>query len=293
MPKLRARLSRSLSQYATLLGLRNEGFFVRYLYADTIDRAEPFYPAVAKIFARHDTDFEDFITGLERHLARFQAFGAAPDDPPWNPRNLFPPLDGAAAYAMVRAQRPERILEIGSGLSTRFLLRAVRDMEAAGEGRCRLTCIDPVPRVEIASLGVEHIARVLETGDAAIVADFEAGDMLFIDSSHVMVQGSDVDIAFNHLFPALPPGAFVHVHDVFLPHGYPRAWDRRWYSEQNALVGWIVSGFLEPVWAGHHAMRRFPERLDALLGAIRPDMGKTAGSLWLRRTGGAAQGTVQ
>jgi predicted O-methyltransferase YrrM len=256
---------------------------VRYLYADTIDPAAAFYPAVAEVFARHDADLEAFIAGMERHLERFQAFGAEPGDPPWDQRNLFPPLDGAAAYAMVRARRPARILEIGSGLSTRFLLRAIRDMEAAGEGTCRLTCIDPAPRVEVASLGVEHIARVLETGDAEIVAGFGPEDMLFVDSSHVMVQGSDVDIAFNHLFPALPPGALVHVHDVFLPHGYPRAWDRRWYSEQNALVGWIVSGFFAPAWAGHHAARRFPERLDRLLDAIRPDMRRTAGSLWLRR----------
>jgi predicted O-methyltransferase YrrM len=293
MPKLRARLSRSLSQVATMLGLRNEGFFVRYLHAETIDRAAAFYPAVAEILARHDADLEAFIAGMEGHLPRFQAFGAEPGDPPWDPRNLFPPLDGAAAYAMVRAHRPARILEIGSGLSTRYLLRAIRDMEAAGEGACRLTCIDPAPRVEVASLGVEHLPRVLETSDAAIVGTFGANDMLFVDSSHVMVQGSDVDIAFNHLFPALPPGALVHVHDVFLPHGYPRVWDRRWYSEQNALAGWIVSGFFEPVWAGHHATRRFPDRLDALLAAIRPGARRTAGSLWLRRCDpGPGPGTV-
>jgi predicted O-methyltransferase YrrM len=287
MPKLRATLSRTLSQYATMLGLRDEGFFVRYLHAETIDRAEAFYPAVAEIFARHDGAFEAFIAEMAGHADRFRGFGSAPEDPPWDKRNLFPPLDGAAAYAMVRAQRPARILEIGSGISTRFLLRAIRDMEAAGEGVCRLTCIDPAPRVEIASLGIEHLPRVLETGDAAIVADFKAGDMLFIDSSHVMVAGSDVDIAFNHLFPALPPGALVHVHDIFLPHGYPRAWDRRWYSEQNALAGWIVAGFFTPVWAGHHARRRFPERIEALLAAFRPEARRNAGSLWLRRRDGA------
>lgn len=283
MPKLRATLSRTLSQTATMLGLREEGFFVRYLHAETIDRAAAFYPAVAEVFARHDGDFEAFIAAMAGHAERFRGFGAEPGDPPWDHRALFPPLDGAAAYAMVRAERPARILEIGSGISTRFLWRAIRDMEAAGEGSCRLTCIDPAPRVEITSLGIEHLPRVLETGDAAIVAGFGPGDMLFIDSSHVMVAGSDVDIAFNHLFPALPPGGLVHVHDIFLPHGYPRSWDRRWYSEQNALAGWIVAGYFTPVWAGHHALHRFPEAIGALLAAFRPEARRNAGSLWLRR----------
>jgi predicted O-methyltransferase YrrM len=142
------------------------------------------------------------VAAMERHVPVFRSFGTRPGDPPWNRRNAFSSLDGAAVYAMVRAHRPRRILEIGSGISTRFLLRAIADLETP----CELVCIDPVPRVEIASLGVTHLPRVLGTADADLVAGFEPNDILFIDSSHVLAPGTDVDIEFNHLFPRLAPG---------------------------------------------------------------------------------------
>ena len=58
---------------------------------------------------------------------------------------LNPGLDGAMAYAMVRKFKPRRIIEVGSGHSTRFMAQAIEDAQLETE----LHWIDPQPRREI------------------------------------------------------------------------------------------------------------------------------------------------
>ena len=50
-----------------------------------------------------------------------------------------------------------------------------------------------------------------------------AGDILFIDSSHIAMPGTDVDRLFLDVLPRLPSGVLVHVHDILLPDAYPRS----------------------------------------------------------------------
>ena len=98
---------------------------------------------------------------------------------------MFPAFDGAAAYTLVRQIRPKRIIEIGSGNSTRFLARALRD----GGIDCAFTCIDPAPRIPVEGLGVARIPRLLEETDAELCAGLGPDDILFIDSSHILLPG--------------------------------------------------------------------------------------------------------
>ncbi len=275
---LRGKVNKAIDKYGTLLGVKDTGFFVRYLHAGTLPRDQAFYPYVDALFAAADPLFLEILGEIEALAPEFARFGERPGDPKWG-AGVFPALDGAAAYAVVQRYRPKRILEIGSGTSTRYLLRAIADMASP----CRLTCIDPTPRREIASLGVEHLPRVLAKEDAALLETFEANDIFFIDSSHVMATGTDVDIEFNQLFPSLKPGVLVHVHDIFLPYGYPGKWRDRWYSEQNALIGWLVSGYFEPVFAGHYLSRKYPDEAGRALAKFGATA-KAAGSLWLRRS---------
>jgi hypothetical protein len=119
--------------------------------------------------------------------------------------------------------------------------------------------------------------------DAALCGSLEADDILFIDSSHIMLPGMDVDIQFNRAFPRLRPGVVVHLHDIFLPFPYPAHWSHRNYSEQNALIGWLVSGYFQILYPGHYVARRHGDLLDAALSAF-PIVRREAGSLWLRKT---------
>src|SRR5690606_10000540 len=133
-----------------------------------------------------------------------------------------------------------RIVEIGSGHSTRFLARAVSD----GRLATQIVAVDPAPRAVIAGLPVAYRRSTLQSAlvEAPLLFDFGPDDMLFVDSSHLLMPGSDVDLLLNRLVPRLPAGAVLHIHDVFLPDAYPAAWAWRGYNEQNAVAPLLACG---------------------------------------------------
>lgn len=272
--RLRARLwfTQRRDQFLTAAGLRR-GFFVKYPYADKVGPVDTPYPEVEAACAA--SAWRDVVADIAGWRDTFAAFGADPRDPelanPW-----FPPLDGMAAYALVRKFRPRRILEIGSGNSTYVLARAVQD-----NGIGRVTCIDPAPRREIDGLGVDLVRRMMTPADADRASELEADDILFIDSSHILLPGTDVDIQLNRLLPRLAPGVLVHVHDIFLPDDYPAHWREFRYAEQNALIGWILGGAFEIVWPGFYVLSRHQAEVQAAVGGASPL--RSAGSFWLRR----------
>ena len=208
---------------------------------------------------------EDFAADLER------IGGEAPPAPRWN-QDWFPRLDAAAAYAMVRSTRPSRIVEVGSGHSTRFLARAVAD----GGLPTRITSIDPAPRATLKGLPIEWIAQPVQ---AAHLPPLEEGDILFIDSSHQVQPGSDLDFVFHRLLPSLAPGVRVHFHDIFLPDAYPESWRWRRYNEQEAVAALLADGYSQE-FSSHQALKHglcgVLQRLPLVEGAIES-------SLWLRK----------
>lgn len=127
----------------------------------------------------------------------------------------------AVYYSLIRHLRPKRIVEIGSGYSTRVADQALRHN---GEGR--LTCIEPHPdeRLNGLRLKVDLIQKRVEEIDVEFFSCLDANDVLFIDSSHTVKFGSDVCYEFLEVLPALRPGVWVHVHDIFFPHDYPAEW---------------------------------------------------------------------
>src|SRR5207247_5820903 len=71
----------------------------------------------------------------------------------------------------------------------------------------------------------------------------QSGDVLFIDSSHTVKIGGDVNYLFLEVLPRLKPGVIVHVHDIFLPFEYPREWvrdDFRFWAEQYLLQAFLT-----------------------------------------------------
>ena len=69
-----------------------------------------------------------------------------------------------------------------------------------------------------------------------------AGDVLFIDSSHILMPGSDVDLLLNRVLPRLPAGVLIHIHDIFLPFDYPPVWGWRAYNEQQGVLPLLATG---------------------------------------------------
>ena len=213
------------------------------------------------------------LAAIESYAPELEAIGKEPPPAPrWN-QDWFPRLDGAAAYAMVRTLRPKRIVEVGSGHSTRFLARAVSD----GSLGTRIIAIDPEPRASLEGLNVRWLKQPVQSAELALFERLEERDILFIDSSHQLKPGSDVAFLFEEVIPILPAGARVHFHDIFLPDGYPAEWAWRRYNEQEAVAPLIGARYaLE--FASHAA-----GKLNGVLARLPLKDGAVESSLWLRK----------
>jgi len=278
-PGKRVRLVRQA--LATVLGGRPAGVFVPYRDAPGLSAPAPVYRALAAHFESRRDAFLAMLAAIDARAPALEAIGGEPKPAPRWDQGWFPTLDAAAAYTLVRDRAPARIVEIGSGHSTRFLARAVAD----GGLATRLTAIDPSPRADLAGLAVDWRRRRVQDEDPADVADLAPGDVLFVDSSHVALPGSDVDWLIARIVPALPPGVLVHVHDIALPDDYPPAWLWRRYSEQLAVAALIAGGGFRVLFAAHWVETRLAEAVaGTVVGRLPRFPGAPAGSLWLEKT---------
>ncbi len=270
----RGRWRRFALGLPTILGLAPRGWFIPHRYARLLPPpgAQPPYPVIEALFAERQPDFLAVLDLVDAASAELEGIRALFDQA-W-----FPALDAAVAYALVRARQPKRIVEIGSGHSTRVLARALAD-EAA------LTAIDPAPRADIA--GLPRVRIVPSTLQAAPTDSFDAlepGDVLFIDSSHILMPGSDVDLLLNRVLPRLPAGLLVHIHDIFLPFDYPAAWGWRNYNEQQGVLPLLTSGACRPVFSSVWAERALPDRVArSIVRQLPRPADAMPTSLWLEK----------
>jgi hypothetical protein len=214
---------------------------------------------------------------IETYASELEAIGSEPPPAPRWDQDWFPRLDAAAAYAMVRKLEPRRIVEVGSGHSTRFMARAVAD----GGLDTRITAIDPEPRASLAGLDIDWISTPVQR--VAAFPPLAEGDILFIDSSHQLKPGSDVEFLLSAVLPLLAPGVHVHFHDIFLPDDYPAKWQWRRYNEQAAVASLIEKDILKVEFASHALVSREPEQLQGMLARLPLLPGAIESSLWLTK----------
>lgn len=152
--------------------------------------------------------------------------------------------DAEFLYQMIRAKKPRRIIEIGSGQSTLIARRATRqNREEASNYNCRHVCIEPFEARWLEELGVTVMRKRVEDVDPALFTELEADDLLFIDSSHIIRPQGDVVTEYLEILPSLQPGVIVHVHDVFSPRDYPKEWvfKQMWlWNEQYLLEAFLT-----------------------------------------------------
>jgi predicted O-methyltransferase YrrM len=214
--------------------------------------------------------------GIELHvpeqldrLARWQAsygplFRQLRQDPRINTRCLGQPYlhngtyatpDAEIYAAMIQDHRPANILEIGAGYSTRIARRA---LDLAGDGG-RITVIDPEPRTDVRESADAILLQRLETIEVGRLLLAEPV-LVFIDSSHILRAGGDLQHLYTRLVPALPAGTLIHVHDIFLPYDYPLAYQQRLYTEQYVVQALLAhSPRFRVVFATHYMARQQPE----------------------------------
>ena len=269
-----------------MLGLAPRGFFIPYRYAATIpnNKGEA-YPLIAAHLAACEPSFRALLDRIEEDAPALRAIGQDADEdgpanaPRWG-QSWFPRLDAAAAYSLVRQGAPRRIVEVGSGHSTRFLVRAVADAGLATD----ITAIDPAPRAGLDGLPVTLLRCTLQQAPLTAFSELAAGDMLLVDSSHILMPGSDLDMILSGILPRLPSGVLVQFHDIFLPDSYPARWDWRGYNEQQAIAPLVLGGDWEVVFASRYLATR---RADWIANSVLADFplpdGVYESALWLRK----------
>ena len=132
-------------------------------------------------------------------------------------------IESQALHAVLRHLKPKRIIEVGSGVSTYCTLEALKLNQADTNQNCRLTCIEPYPSDNLKALpGINVIPEKVQTVSYKVFSELEKGDLLFIDSSHTVKPGGDVNYLFLEILPRLAPGVIVHVHDINFPYDYQR-----------------------------------------------------------------------
>jgi hypothetical protein len=109
------------------------------------------------------------------------------------------------------------------------------------------------------------------------------GDVLFIDSTHTVRTGNDCVHLFLRVLPRLERTVYVHVHDIFLPLGYPKKWlleRQEYWNEQYLLHAMLTDNPRARVLWGtvYHRLVNSP-RVEALMGGKFPAGGS---SFWFR-----------
>ncbi len=166
------------------------------------------------------------------------------------------------------------------------LLRNAAERSGPAAG---VTVIDPHPN-EVVRAGFPGLGEVLdEAVEEVPLRRFGAlrpNDVLFIDSSHVLRIGGDVQFLYLEVLPRLAPGVLVHIHDIFLPAEYPKRWvleQFRFLSEQYLLQAFLAfNGEFEVLWAGQFMHLRHPDDLARAFPSYERNR-TSPGSFWIRR----------
>lgn len=153
-------------------------------------------------------------------------------------------LDATLHYAVVRWLRPRRLVELGSGHSTLVTAEAARRNEAEGSP-LTLDVYDPFPSVireGLSGLNALH-STPAQAIPLAVFEALESGDVLFVDTTHTVKIGSEVNFVVLEVLPRLRAGVVVHFHDIYLPFEYPRAWMEDfalYWNEQYLLQAFLA-----------------------------------------------------
>ena len=133
--------------------------------------------------------------------------------------------DAEYLYGFLRHVKPKTVVEVGCGQSTK-IIRAALSANAAEEGhRAQHICIEPYQQLWLDGVkDIQLIRSTIEEVEETLFANLGEGDLLFIDSSHMVRPQGDVLVELLEIVPALAAGVFVHVHDIFSPRDYPSEW---------------------------------------------------------------------
>lgn len=214
-------------------------------------------------------------------------YDAFPDKPTNNPHEFylnngyFDGFDAYVLHCMIRYFKPQRIIECGSGFSTFVSAKA-----ALLNANTELICIEPYPS-EILKKGFPGLPYLyqekIENININMFIELQEGDILFIDTSHVVKIGGDVNTIYLEIIPRLNSGVIVHIHDIFFPWEYPRSWVlqiQRFWTEQYLLQSFLAfNSEFEILFSNSYMEHKYPFEMKSTF----PNSPCGGSSFWMRR----------
>jgi hypothetical protein len=204
----------------------------------------------------------------------------------------FRGLDALMLYLMVRERKPQKIIEIGQGFSTRVIFSAL-ERNARETGPVQFISIDPYARLtevyEPPNVNFQLVRQELQAVDFEPL--LEGCGFVFVDSTHVYKFGSDVACEFTKIYPRLRHGTILHLHDIKSPYDYPKGWmvnDKRFWNEQYFLEAFLMFNEAFEVQLPLYLLsRQSTKTVEAIkqLAPVNEEFLASAGSFYLMRTG--------
>ena len=187
----------------------------------------------------------NFLTCLETYYLKVP-FKATPTEGLLyhfdNPNYSY--TDGIVLFCAMNHFRPKRLIEIGSGFSTCAILDTDR---LSLSSQTQITSIEPHAEL-LRSLiarsndSITIVEKKLQDTELEVFDQLGAGDILFIDSTHISKVGSDVNCIIFEILPRLNPGVIIQIHDIYLAYEYPDVWLREGRAWNEA---YLLRAFLE------------------------------------------------
>jgi hypothetical protein len=266
-------------------------------------------PDIADLQARRVWDRRSAMTGIdlrEDHQLELLAelgreFGDEcqwPHDPPADHHQFFTNNTGfsygcaAATHSILRKYRPRRVIEIGSGSSSRVIAAALRRNAAETGQVADYTIVDPYPGADLRGLAgltslVEQRAELL---DMEVFARLAEHDVLFVDSGHTVRIGGDVNFLILDVLPRLTRGVIAHFHDIPLPYEYAEVYCtnprfRMFWTEAYLLQAFLChNSSWEVLLAMNLLMRDRPNEVQKAWPHYDPSVHRyLSHSFWIRR----------
>ena len=247
------------------------------------------YPSdlITELDAPRDLPGVDIRSDAQRALLQQIAYtdeiepGGKPQFDYDNPN--FARNDTVVLYGMLRHLKPRRVIEVGSGFSTLVIGAALKRNGNGPEH----SCIEPYEMPWLEGTGVRVIRERVERLDPAPFLALESGDVLFIDSSHIIRPQGDVLHLFLTVLPQLKPGVIVHIHDVYTPydyHPYLVIKERKMWNEQYLLEALLSGGDrFEVLFGTYWASRALSDDFERLAPGFREPPVRDGCSFWIRR----------
>lgn len=214
----------------------------------------------------------------------------APKDDNWgffHNNNSFESGDCEYLYSIIRLFKPKKMIEIGSGFSTRISLLAFEKNKSEDQSfTYDLTCIEPYEFHLISNLNVNHVKQKVENIDVNYFTSLNKNDILFIDSSHIIRPDGDVLHEFLNILPSLKSGVLIHIHDIFTPNHYPYSWIKNHilWNEQYLLEAFLTDNDnYEIIGALNYLKHNYWKEIALKFPILANNKSAEPGSFWIRK----------